>query len=171
MKQTTNITPTLLTFNNKEVKGAIITVTSYFDFTAAEFFKQELIKENTLKIVKPLATAKFVKQGNDSNLWKEGFTYELNIRPFGLVSIWGTHHIKVQEIDEENMKIVTVERNNICKIWNHTLSFEKLSEKETAYTDEVILYAGIWTKILTPFLVYSYKVRHRNWLKLLTKTS
>ena len=169
MEQFSSITPTTVVFEGKTVPAKIVSISSRFLHNAEYFFSQELIKQNTLEIVKPLAVIRFLKQNGGSEYWQEGFEYELEIKPFGLFNLWGTHHIKVVRIDKAGTKIITVEKNNICKVWNHTLTFRKVSETETEYTDEVVLYAGWLTGFLAPSLVSSYKTRHKNWNKLLNK--
>lgn len=109
-----------------------------------------------------------LKENQDSEYWKEGFDYELVIKPFGLMNIWGIHRIKVVSIDRTKTEIITVEKNNICKVWNHKLTYKKIGENQTEYTDGVTLYAGWLTSVLSHFLIYSYKKRHQNWDKLLT---
>ena len=155
MKQIATIENTTVPFNNKLVHAKKISVTSYFNHDTDSFFKKELVKTNTLKIVKPLAKIKFLKENNDSPLWEQGFDYELEIKPFGLFNVWGIHHIKIVSIDYQKTKIITIEKNNICRVWDHTLTFEKIGEAETAYTDQVILYAGGLTSFLSNFLVFS----------------
>jgi hypothetical protein len=167
MKQHSKLSSTKICYNNKFVKGKIVSISSEFNHNTDQFFKQELIKENTIKIVKPLAKISFVKENRDSALWEEGFKYELDIKPFGLFNIWGIHHINVQRIDKQKNEIITIEKNNICKVWNHKLIFKSLGENKTEYTDEVTLYAGWLTGFLSYFLIYSYKKRHQNWNKLL----
>ncbi|GLR16816.1 hypothetical protein [Portibacter lacus] len=167
MKQFSSIENTVVTYKNVEVSAKVVSITSNFNVDLDNFFTQELIKANTLKIVKPLAKITFVKENIDSPLWEEGFNYELIIKPFGLFNIWGVHHIKVLHIDMLKTEIKTEEKNNICKVWDHTLTFKKINEKEISYTDSVILYAGVLTSFLSYFLVYSYKMRHKNWNKLM----
>jgi hypothetical protein len=167
MKQISKLSSIKVNFNNQFVNGKLVSITSFFNHNTGKFFEQELIKKNTAVIVKPLANILFLKENSDSKFWKEGFDYELIIKPFGLFNIWGIHHIKVVSIDKQKTEIITIEKNNICKVWNHKLTFKKISEYETHYTDEVILFAGWLTGILSHFLIYSYKKRHQNWNKLL----
>ena len=167
MKQLSRLSSTKISYHNKMVKGKIVSISSCFDHNTHRFFAQELIKQNTISIVKPFANISFLKENQDSEFWKEGFNYELDIKPFGLFNIWGIHHIQVLSIDRQKTEIITIEKNNICKIWNHKLTFKKVSENKTEYTDEVTLYAGWLTVLLSYFLIYSYKKRHQNWNKLL----
>jgi hypothetical protein len=169
MKQVISIETSQMTYKSRVINAKIITVSSTFQHNVDIFFENELIKVNTLKIIAPLAKARFVLENTDSPLWQEGFKYELSIRPFGLINIWGIHHIKVLSINQSQKTIITRERNAICKIWEHTLTFKKINGSETVYTDEVILYAGGLTAILAKFLAYSYKKRHQNWDKLLNR--
>ena len=167
MKQFSTITPTDISFNNTMVKAKIVSISSHFNYNTDKFFAQELLKANTPIIVKPLAKIKFLKQNSDSEFWQQGFTYELIIKPFGLFNLWGIHYIHVVSIDKQKTEIITIEKNDICKVWNHTLTFKRISENETEYTDKVVLYAGALTDFLSKFLVSSYKKRHKNWDKLL----
>jgi hypothetical protein len=169
MKQHATILDTTITFEGKSVRAKTVTITSTFNHNAETFFAQEMIKANTQEIVKPLAKIKFLKENTDNKFWQEGFVYELEIKPYGLFNLWGTHFINIIRIDKEAKQIITEEKNDICKVWNHSLTFEKISETETNYTDQVVLYAGGATKVLSWFLVYSYKKRHRNWNNLLLK--
>jgi len=169
MKQFSSIKPIEIMQDGKAVGAKDISVTSVFKHETKFFFAQEMIKANTLEIVRPLAEIKFHKQNDDSPLWRENFNYELEIKPFGIFSLWGNHHIEVVSIDEAATTIVTREKNDVCTIWNHTLTFNKTADNETEYTDRIIFYAGKPTNFLASFLVYSYKKRYRNWDKLLKK--
>ena len=161
MKQISTSGSMKIYFNDKYVNGKIISISSFFNHNTDNFFAQELIKQNTIKIVKPLAHIIFLKENKDLGYWKEGFTYELIIKPFGLFNIWGIHYINVVSINKQKNEIITIEKNNICKVWNHKLAFKKLTEHTTEYTDEVTLYAGWLTGVLSWFLIYSYKKRHK----------
>lgn len=167
MKQISKKHSTKIEYQGNIVDAKTVSISSFFNHNADNFFAQELIKKNTTIIVRPLAKINFLKENKDTEYWKEGFDYELEIKPFGLLNFWGTHHIKVTRIDKLKTEIVTIEKNNICKVWNHKLTFKNIRENETQYTDEVTLYAGWLTNILSYFLIYSYKKRHQNWDKLL----
>ena len=169
MKQFSNIKPIEITHGGKAVGAKDISVTSLFKHDTDFFFGEEMIKANTLEIVKPLAEIRFLKQNEDSPLWLEGFEYELEIKPFGLFNLWGTHRIEVVSIDKSATTIITREKNDLCEVWDHTLTFSKTADNETEYTDRIIFYAGKPTNFLATFLVYSYRKRHRNWNKLLKK--
>lgn len=169
MKQFSSIKPIEITHGGKAVSAKDISVTSLFKHETEFFFAQEMIKANTLEIVKPLAEIRFQKQTDDSPLWLEHFKYELEIKPLGLFNLWGTHHIEVVRIDQSATTIVTREKNDICEVWDHTLTFKKTADGGTEYTDRIIFFAGKLTDFLANFLVYSYKKRHRNWDKLLTR--
>jgi hypothetical protein len=169
MKQFSTITPTKISFKNKIVNAKIVSVSSDFNHNIHTFFEQELIKQNTLDVVNPLAKIRFIKQNTGSTFWLQGFDYELEIKPFGLFNIWGIHHIHIVNIDKQATTITTIEKNNICKVWNHSLTFKKINENKTKYTDQVLLYAGFLTNLISMFLAFSYKKRHKNWHKLLVQ--
>ena len=168
MKQISKSDKTKVEYKGQLVNSRTVSISSFFNHNTDKFFEQELIRKNTSIIVRPLAVINFLKENQDSEYWKEDFDYELLIKPFGLVNIWGVHHIRVISIDKKKTEIITVEKNNICKVWNHKLTFNKIGENQTEYTDEVTLYASWLTTFLSYFLIYSYKKRHQNWDKLLT---
>jgi hypothetical protein len=151
MKQFSKLCSTKVSYNDRFVNDKIVSICSFFNHNADNFFGQELIKQNTIKIVKPLAIISFLKENKNSKFWEEGFKYEIEIKPFGLCNIWGVHHIHLLRIDKQKTEIVTNEKNNICKIWNHKLTFKKLGVNETEYTDKVTLYACRLTGILSHF--------------------
>ena len=169
MKQFSSVKLIEITHSSETINAKDISVTSLFKHETEFFFAQEMIKANTLEIVKPLAEIKFLKQNDDSPLWREKFKYELEIKPFGLFNLWGTHHIEVVSIDNSATTIITREKNDLCEIWDHTLTFKQNAANETEYTDRIIFHAGKLTDFLSSFLVYSYKKRHRNWNDLLMK--
>ncbi len=168
MKQFSSVESVEITRGGKTFGAKDISVTSLFKHETRFFFDQEMIKANTVETVKPLAEIKFLKQNDDSPLWRAGFVYELEIKPFGLFNLWGKHYIEVVSIDTASTTIITRERNDICTVWDHTLTFKETADGETEYTDRIIFCGGRLTDFLTSFLVYSYKKRHRNWDKLLT---
>jgi hypothetical protein len=52
-----------------------------------------------------------LKENNNSEYWEEGFDYGLLIKPFGLINIWGVHHIKVISLDNPNLKLKRPPKN------------------------------------------------------------
>ena len=168
MKQEYRISKGSLELNGKLVQTRIVEVCSYFEHETNFFFAQEMIKKNTLRIVRPLITLSFQKENNDNEMWKEGFTYELVGKAFGIFKSGGIHYIHVTKIDQENKTITTIEKNDVAKIWNHSLTFQKIDDARTKYTDKVELHSGISTPLFARYLVWFYKVRHRNWNRLLT---
>ena len=91
----------------------------------------------------------------------------MRIYTLGLIPFGGIHYIHIEEINMDNTFIQTREKNNIAKVWDHKLKFSAIDEKTTTYEDEVTLYAGRLTPIIAKTLVTFYKMRHRNWNKLL----
>lgn len=168
IEQTSSITKTTLSYKGKERKARIISVKSTFDHDLQTFFEEEMIIANTLKITKPLASIK-MKTGKEHVQFQEGFTYDMRIYSLGFIPFGGIHYIYIETLDKENTFIQTRERNRVARVWDHRLIFEAVGEDKTAYEDEVTLYAGFLTPIFARYLVTFYKMRHRNWAKLMAK--
>ncbi len=169
MLQKTKNEPIAIEYNGKVVNARVVTITSTFNHNIDKFFEQEMIKTNTQHIVKPFATISFHTENKDAPTWEEGFTYQLIVKIGGILNIWGLHTIHIVKIDKENTTIITEEHNSICKVWNHSLTFKKIDETHTEYTDQVVLYAGWLTKYMSKNLIFSYLMRHKSWNKLLNK--
>ena len=166
MEQFAVVKKAVIQHDGKMRNARIISVKSTFNFDITDFFHEEMIIANTLRITKPLAHIK-MKTGGDHVQFQEGFTYEMRIYTLGLIPFGGLHYIHIETIDMENKFIQTREKNNIAKVWDHMLKFNVIDEETITYEDEVTLCAGWLTPILAKYLVVFYKMRHRNWNKLL----
>jgi hypothetical protein len=57
----------------------------------------------------------------------------------------------------------------MVKIWNHKIIMEKYGENITKYTDEVEIYAGIFTLFIALWGIIFYKHRQKKWEKIAKK--
>lgn len=162
MKQAGNIITSQFAFRNKVANAKIISVTSVFSFSAERVYEQSLNKNTYLETSKPTLNLRLNDDYRYSALWQTGVDYELSLKLFGFIDIWGTHHFKLLSADEQALKLTSRERNKRCKIWEHTRSLKKINEAQCECTDEIVLYAGGLTPLLARVLLNVSKQRHQN---------
>jgi hypothetical protein len=96
-------------------------------------------------------------------VWAVGPTYRLKMRIFGFLPFGGIHHLYVDRMEESTYEIATREWDRAAKVWNHTIKLQALSPTRIHYTDEIIIYGGILTGLVTAFAKYFYQHRQRRW--------
>ena len=134
MKQLLKSNKTLTENNDLLVNSRSDSIASFFNHNAYKFFKQELIRKNTSIIIRSLFWFTFWKTIKIRNTEKKDIKFQ--IKAFRLFNIWSVHRVKVISVDKKKIEIITAEKNNICKVWNHKLTYKKAGEKQTKYTDE-----------------------------------
>jgi hypothetical protein len=69
-------------------------------------------------------------------------------------------------IDKINGLIISKEHNSIVKIWNHKIVLRSIGDDIIEYTDEVEIYAGIFTFFVAIWGKMFYKHRQRKWKRI-----
>jgi len=154
----------LLRYNGKIKKGIRIIISSILNNFTEKIWNKLLDIETLIYICKPIAT---FKTGTKDKYIK----WELNKEYiFKLFIYWfipfGNHKILLEKIDEENKIIISKEHNNIVKIWNHKIKIEDKGENIIKYTDEIELYAGVFTLFIAIWGIMFYKHRQKKWKKI-----
>jgi len=155
----------LLKYNNEKVKKGIKIIISSTLYNSAEKIWNKLLNIETLiEICKPMAT--FKSKLNEKEMkWEinKGYIFKLFI--YGFIP-FGDHKIILKKLDKENKIILSNEYNKIVKIWNHLIIMENLGENEIKYTDEVEIYAGIFTLFTAIWAKLFYKHRQKKWKRI-----
>ncbi|MDR2531146.1 MAG: hypothetical protein LBC65_06365 [Oscillospiraceae bacterium] len=115
-------------------------------------------------IARPYAV--FKPLGDASLTWREGETARFSLWLFGVIP-FGVHNINVVSFDRKTLTVQTREGNKFVPLWNHKITLKPLDGGNTAYTDEVELFASWVTPIVYVWSVMFYKHRQRKWCKLL----
>ena len=68
--------------------------------------------------------------------WESGQEYALTISFFGILPL-GKHTIKIINIDEEQLEILTNESGTLTKVWDHLIKIEVLNNKNIKYKGEI----------------------------------
>ena len=155
----------LLKYNNEKVKKGIkITISSTLNNSAEKIWNKLLNIETLIEICKPMVT--FKSKLNDKEMkWEINKEYIFKLFIYGFIP-FGNHKIILKKLDEENKIILSNEYNKIVKIWNHLIFMENLGENEIKYTDEVEIYAGIFTLFTAIWAKLFYKHRQKKWKRI-----
>ncbi|MDR0684802.1 MAG: hypothetical protein LBF83_06710 [Spirochaetaceae bacterium] len=153
--------------NGISKNGIKIIICSELNNSINKIWDKILNIETLIKICKPMATFKITTKEKFIK-WKLNTEYVFKLFIYGFVP-FGTHKIILETIDNEENIIKSKEHNNVVKIWNHKITMEKEGELITNYTDEVEIYAGIFTLIIAIWGIIFYKHRQKKW-KAIAKT-
>jgi len=152
----------LLKYHNGKIKKGIkIIISSTLNNSAEKIWERILNIETLIEICKPMATFKSVT--NEKNIkWELNKEYVFTLFIYGLLP-FGKHKILLEKLDKENKIILSKEHNNIVRIWNHKILMENSGENIIKYTDEVEIYAGIFTFFVAIWAKMFYKHRQKKW--------
>ena len=155
----------LLKYNNGKIKKGIkIIISSTLNNSAEKIWNKLLNIETLIEICKPMAT--FKSKINETEMkWEINKEYIFKLFIYGFLP-FGDHKIILKKLDKENKIILSNEYNKIVKIWNHLIIIENLGENEIKYTDEVEIYAGIFTLFTAIWAKLFYKHRQKKWKRI-----
>ena len=151
-----------ITYNDKTVKARRLTMSS----------QMPMDLEKAWQLIKTPRLLQFVAKGmisfkpvGDSlpAAWQAGETYAVKMRLWGFLPFGGKHYLYIDSIDNETFVITTREWDKAAKVWNHKITLQQLDNGLIHYEDEIILYGGWMTGIITAFARRFYKHRQRRW--------
>lgn len=94
--------------------------------------------------------------------FEEGVTIETRLVFFHLIPGW-KHTLRVIQVDEGNMALVSEEKGGPVGRWNHRIWLEPLAGGRCHYTDEIEIRAGVLTPAVWAFAQVFYRYRQRRW--------
>jgi hypothetical protein len=145
-------------------RGIKITICSKLDNSVNKIWDKILNIQTLVEICKPMATFKTITKEN-IKIWELNTEYIFKLFIYGFIP-FGNHKIILETIDTGINVIKSKECNNIVKIWNHKITLENYGGKITKYTDEVEIYAGIFTLFIASWGIIFYKHRQKKWKKI-----
>ncbi len=95
--------------------------------------------------------------------WEKDSMVRTKMLMYGFIPFGGAHSLKFVEVKPEEYTALTNEKNAIVKVWNHRIKMEKIEENLKRYTDEIELYAGIFTNFVAKWAESLYKHRQKRW--------
>jgi hypothetical protein len=102
--------------------------------------------------------------GHFPAIWKEGNTVTTKMVVFGFVPFGGLHSLYFERIDDISRVLQTREWDAVTKVWDHKISLQKLTDRTVLYEDEIIIYAGILSNVVTLWAKSFYVHRQKRWL-------
>ena len=150
--------------DGKHKKGIKIIISSILNKPIEKIWSKLLGVETLIYICKPMAIFK-ISTNEKYMKWELNKEYVFKLLIYGFIP-FGNHKIILEKIDETNKVIISKEHNKIVKIWNHIIKMENKGEKNIRYTDEVEIYAGIFTLFVAIWGIIFYKHRQKKWKKI-----
>lgn len=154
----------LLEKDGKSKKGLKIIVSTNLNNTIEKIWDKILNIETLIFICKPMARFKLLSNENIIK-WELNKEYIFKLFIYGFLP-FGRHKIILEKIDPNNGLLVSKEHNKIVKIWNHKIYMKNEGEMKIKYTDEVDIYAGIFTLFVVSWATLFYKHRQKKWRKI-----
>lgn len=155
-------------YKGNEVIGRKLTVTSEMSINI-EMAWEKLQKSELLEFV-CTPKVKFIPIGGHfPNSWKEFESVSTKMLIFGFLPFGGTHTLYFEKIDAVNKILQTKEWDDAAKIWNHKISLKTLTSNCIYYEDEIIIYGGFLTGIITVWAKSFYKFRQKRWQIIIKK--
>jgi len=96
-------------------------------------------------------------------IWKQGTTVKTRMNLYAVIPFGGVHTLVFEKIDNKNKIIRSKEWDDFAKVWNHRISLKKLSDSDIHYEDEIIIYGGLLTGLISSWAKSFYKHRQRRW--------
>ena len=104
--------------------------------------------------------------GKFPTIWTQGSSVQTRMLLYGWLPFGGVHTLYFERIDDKQKVLATKESDAICKVWNHTIAIEKADEKNIYYKDEIVIYAGILSRMVVWWAKQFYIYRQKRWKKI-----
>jgi hypothetical protein len=161
-KPTTKVERISIDYKGKAVKAKKLTVSSEIPMEIDVAWNNVKSPELLKFVAKGMIGFKSTDGGFPKN-WEVGQTYGVKIRIFGFIPFGGTHYLHIEKIDEERKEIATREWDKEAKVWNHHVVMKDLGNGNFYYEDDIIIYGGWKTGVITSFAKRFYKHRQKRW--------
>lgn len=142
----------------------MVKVASIFDCNSEVLFNEVKKTKSLFYIGKPLI--QFVQLSNYPlpEIWEDG-KYPTKMYMLGFIPV-GIQWI-VMTVDESRMYFRDNGYSKLIKKWDHKFYLKKIENDKTLYIDEVDINAGIFTPFIILFAHLFFRLRQRNWKRLI----
>lgn len=96
------------------------------------------------------------------NVWHEGEEIVVNLKTLGGISL-GKHTIWIDKVDREQGIIHSKEHGRMIQALEHKIQVQPYGRKLTLYTDDVRVYAGLFSSLLAWGVRFFYRYRQTRW--------
>lgn len=150
-------------YNGRKVTAYKLSIASKIPITVETAWSKLITSELLEFIVK--GKLKFLPlNGKFPKIWEQGRIVKTKMLLYGCIPFGGIHTLKFERIDKLNKIIKTKEKDAFAKIWNHKISLKPTEDNATYYKDEIIIYGGIFTRLILFWAKSFYKHRQKRWL-------
>jgi hypothetical protein len=157
-----NIEEIKINYKGREVTAHKLTVSSQIPININTAWE----KVQTVALLEFVAKGKLRFKPLDDKfpeIWKQGSTAKTMMYLYGVIPFGGVHTLVVEKIDHESKVVQSKEWDDAAKVWNHRISMKKLSDSSIHYEDEIIIYGGFLTSIISLWAKSFYKHRQKRW--------
>ncbi|MBW4637260.1 MAG: hypothetical protein KME05_03315 [Gloeocapsa sp. UFS-A4-WI-NPMV-4B04] len=95
--------------------------------------------------------------------WVEGEVVKCKPILFGIIPTLGSHTIFFERVDQGWREIQTREKNALSHRWDHLIRVRTLPHRQTLYSDEIEIEAGLLTILVWSLANWFYRHRQRRW--------
>jgi hypothetical protein len=147
-------------------QGKRVRVQSIFDLAPQEVWQKVTTPALLVSVTHPVMTFRPVDGGPLPEDWQVGDSVDLKLYGLGFIPL-GRHTISLERLDAGRREIQSRERGQLAETWLHLIRAEPYGDGQTLYTDEIDIYAGSFTGIITAFAVGFYCYRQTRWRRVI----
>ena len=132
----TSKVPFKIIYKNKEVFAQKLTVSSEIPLD----IETAWVKVKTSALLEFVAKGMITFAPLDGNfpiVWQEGSTIKTRSLLFGFIPFGGMHTLFFEKIDNTQKVLQTQEYDDAAKIWNHTITMNRITDTTILYKDEI----------------------------------
>jgi hypothetical protein len=153
--------------NNRKKTGQKLTFESKLDCSCQEIWDAYQLPEFMIRISNPKGKLKPKYKYKVPKKWLEAKTDSFNLS-ISFMPI-GSHFIYWEKIDKDKFIIQTREKGGFVNTWDNRIELIPTSDTTCIYRDELVIHAGILTKLTAIWATEFYKFRHKNLKKYCTQ--
>lgn len=90
--------------------------------------------------------------------WQHGDTAQLKVWGYECLP-FGNHTIHLERVDPQQFGIQSREKGSLVQIWGHRITMQETEPGRTRYTDQMVIYAGMLTRLVAWWSMGLYKHR------------
>lgn len=110
---------------------------------------------------------RFVPQGGAfPPRWQVGDTVATRMRLYGWLPFGGWHYLLLTSRDAAAGSLQTREWDRAARVWNHRITIRPHDATHSWYEDEIVIYGGMRTSLITAWAKGFYRHRQRRWAAL-----
>lgn len=150
-------------------QGKRVRVQSIFNLTPQDVWQKVTAPALLACVAYPVLTFRPIDGGPLPERWQVGDSVDLKLYGLGFIPL-GRHTISLERLDAVRLEIQSQERGQMAETWRHLIRAEPHGDGQTLYTDEIDIYAGSFTGVITAFAIGFYCYRQTRWQRLIKTT-